>query len=78
MGTVTQYQLALAENNQLNLEKLWQREPSNSMKTNTLVVDERRVVVGGLQPDGSGVIEIWEREKEMSSLVQQVQKPKLA
>jgi hypothetical protein len=79
MGTVTQYQLVLTESNQLNLEKLWQREPSNSMKTNALVVDERRIVVCGLQSDGSGIIETWEREREMtSSLVQQVQKVKLA
>jgi hypothetical protein len=78
MGTVTQYRLALTGSNQLNLEKLWQREPSNSMKTNSLVVDERRIVVGGLHSDDSGIIEIWEREREMSPLVQQVQKLKLA
>lgn len=62
-GVITQYKLMLEENNMLSLENKWNGETSSSMKPNALIVDERRVIVGGLQHDGSGVIEIWQKMK---------------
>ncbi|KAM6500292.1 WD40-repeat-containing domain protein [Amanita muscaria] len=62
-GVITQYKLMLEENNKLRLEKRWNGETSSSMKPNALIVDEKRVIVGGLQKDGSGVIEIWQKMK---------------
>ena len=45
----------------IELDKLWQKETESIAKVNTLVVDEKRVVVGGLTGDGNGVFEIWKR-----------------
>ncbi|KAF8634084.1 hypothetical protein AX15_001086 [Amanita polypyramis BW_CC] len=61
LGAVIQYRLTLENENQLTLEKLWQRDVSRSIKVNALLVDEKRIIAGGLQSDGSGIIEIWQK-----------------
>jgi hypothetical protein len=45
----------------IELDKLWQKETKSIKKVNTLVVDEKRIIVGGLTGDGNGVFEIWKR-----------------
>lgn len=45
----------------MELDKLWQKETESIEKVNTLIVDEKRIVVGGLTADGNGVFEIWRR-----------------
>ncbi|KAF8735152.1 hypothetical protein AX14_002657 [Amanita brunnescens Koide BX004] len=62
MGVIIQYRLVLEKENELKLEKLWERDGGEPIKVNVVVVDEKRVVIGGLQPDGTGVIEIWQKE----------------
>lgn len=45
----------------VELNKIWQKETESIEKVNALVADDRRVIVGGLTADGSGVFEIWKR-----------------
>jgi hypothetical protein len=45
----------------IELDRLWQKETENIRKVNALVVDEKRIVVGGLTDVGNGVFEIWKR-----------------
>lgn len=63
LGVIIQYQVVLEKEDEFKLEKLWEREARVPIKVNVLVVDDKRVVIGGLQPDGSGVIEIWQKEQ---------------
>ena len=44
------------------LQRLWQKESLGLEKVNALVVDERRIIVGGFSADGRGVIEIWKQD----------------
>ena len=44
------------------LDKIWQQETQSIKKVNALVVDDKRVVVGGLTAEGKGVIEIWKKD----------------
>ena len=45
----------------IELDKLWQNQTASIAKVNTLIVDDKRIVVGGLTADGNGVFEIWKR-----------------
>lgn len=45
----------------IELDKLWQKETESIKKVNALVVDEKRIIIGGLTEDGNGVFEIWKR-----------------
>jgi len=45
----------------IELDKLWQKQTESIKKVNTLVVDEKRIIIGGLTGEGNGVIEIWKR-----------------
>ncbi len=63
MGMTILYRLVLEKENELKLTKLWERDVAESIKVNVLITDEKRVVTGGLQPDGTGVIEIWQKEQ---------------
>ena len=60
---IIQYRLVFEKENVFKLEKLWERDVREPIKVNVLVVDDKRVVIGGLQPDGTGVIEIWQKEQ---------------
>lgn len=46
----------------VTLFKIWEQETQSVKKVNALVVDEKRVVVGGLTAEGKGVIEIWKKD----------------
>lgn len=63
MGVTMLYRLVLEQENELKLTKLWERNVAESIKVNALITDEKRVVTGGLQPDGTGIIEIWQKEQ---------------
>jgi len=63
MGVTILYRLDLEKENELKLMKLWERNVAESIKVNVLITDEKRVVTGGLQPDGTGIIEIWQKEQ---------------
>lgn len=63
LGMIIQYRLVLEKENEFKLERLWERDAKEPIKVNALVVDDKRVVIGGLQPDGSGVVEIWQKEQ---------------
>ncbi|KAJ7174017.1 WD40-repeat-containing domain protein, partial [Mycena crocata] len=62
LGSINQYRIVRQENDPLQLVKIWQGQTSAINKVNTLIIDERRVVVAGLTPDGKGIIEIWNKE----------------
>jgi hypothetical protein len=44
-----------------DLKYLWTKDTEIVAKVNALIVDERRVIIGGLGKENKGVIEIWNR-----------------
>lgn len=62
LGVISQFTLVYDEKTgSINLSRTWQKETENVKKVNALVVGEKRIIVGGLKADGSGVFEIWKR-----------------
>ena len=62
LGVMTRYCLIYdQEEGSIELDKTWQKKADSVGKVNALVVDEKRVIVGGLKADGKGVFEIWKR-----------------
>ncbi|KAJ2929583.1 hypothetical protein H1R20_g7512, partial [Candolleomyces eurysporus] len=62
LGVITQYELiydSQANDGRAILKQLWQGNVTSIEKVNTILVDEKRIVVGGLEKDGKGVIEVW-------------------
>jgi len=67
MGVISQYEVNFGENQKtvksgvhcVGLNKTWEQKTQNVQKVNTLAVDEKRVIVGGLTANGTGVFEIW-------------------
>ncbi|RXW22071.1 hypothetical protein EST38_g3782 [Candolleomyces aberdarensis] len=76
LGVIMQYELiydSQANNGRAILKQLWQGNVTSIEKVNTILVDEKRIVVGGLKMDGKGVIEVWswkqpEQQQEQDSL----------
>ncbi|KAJ2935831.1 hypothetical protein H1R20_g1265, partial [Candolleomyces eurysporus] len=76
LGVITQYELiydSQANDGRAILKQLWQGNVTSIEKVNTILVDEKRIVVGGLEKDGKGVIELWnwkqpEHQQEQDSL----------
>ena len=67
LGHLTQYHLIYdEEEGSVVLQQLWQRGSPGLQKVNALVVDEKRIIVGGLSADGQGVIEIWKQNAPTS------------
>ncbi|KAK2466708.1 hypothetical protein APHAL10511_000966 [Amanita phalloides] len=62
MGVITHYRL-VSEQKQIVLEKLWERADPQAIRMNAVVADEKRIITGGLQMDGSGIIEIWQKQQ---------------
>ena len=57
LGVITQYELlydSQANDGRAILKQLWQGNVTSMEKVNTMLVDERRIVVGGLKKDGKG------------------------
>ena len=46
-----------------NVEVIWTRETEHVAKVNALTVNESCVSIGGLDQQGRGIIEIWDRDK---------------
>ena len=65
LGVITQYELiydAQDDQGQALLRRLWQGDVKTIEKVNAMLVDDRRIIVGGLSKDGKGVIEVWKKE----------------
>ncbi|KAG6910284.1 hypothetical protein DXG01_011681 [Tephrocybe rancida] len=63
LGVLSRYEVVVDDDEEsVTTNKIWQGETQNVKKVNALVVDEKRVVVGGLTAEGKGVIEIRKRE----------------
>ena len=70
LGNLTRYHLIYDEKEgSVVLQQLWQKESLGLEKVNALVVDEKRIVVGGFATDGRGVIEIWKQNAPASQVV---------
>ncbi|KAJ7741586.1 WD40-repeat-containing domain protein [Mycena maculata] len=59
LGNVMQYRLIRQETT-AQLVKIWEGNTGNISKVNTLIIDERRVVIAGLSENAKGVVEIWD------------------
>lgn len=67
LGNLTQYHLVYdEEEGSVVLQQLWQKESLGLEKVNALIVDEKRIIVGGFSADGRGVIEIWKQNAPIS------------
>lgn len=67
LGNLTQYHLVYdEEEGSVVLQQLWQKESLGLEKVNALIVDEKRIIVGGLSANGRGVIEIWKQNVPIS------------
>lgn len=63
LGVTVRYQVLVDDDEGiLALDKLWQQETQTVKKVNCLVVDDKRVIVGGLTAEGNGVFEIWKKD----------------
>jgi hypothetical protein len=70
LGNLTQYHLIYdEEEGSVVLQQLWQKESLGLEKANALVVDEKRIIVGGFSADGRGVIEIWKQNVPISQVI---------
>ncbi|TFK42297.1 WD40-repeat-containing domain protein [Crucibulum laeve] len=69
MGLLTQYQLVYDETEgSVILKQIWKKESTGIEKVNTLLADDKRLVVGGFAANGKGVIEIWKQEAPHTSM----------
>jgi len=67
LGNLTQCHLLHdGEEGSVVLQQLWQKKSLGLEKVNALIVDEKRIIVGGLSADGRGVIEIWKQKAPVS------------
>jgi hypothetical protein len=67
LGVMTRYCLIYdQEEGNIQLDKTWQKKTESIEKVNALVVDEKRIIVGGLTTDGNGIFEIWKRYTDSS------------
>ncbi|KAG6876465.1 hypothetical protein C0993_002855 [Termitomyces sp. T159_Od127] len=67
LGVMTRYEVVYDyDEGSVTLDKIWEQETQSVKKVNALVVDENRVIVGGLTSEGKGVIEIWKKDVVMS------------
>ncbi|KAJ3524915.1 hypothetical protein NMY22_g10794 [Coprinellus aureogranulatus] len=67
LGVITQYELLYDPQNaggQALLRQVWKGDVKAIEKVNALLVDERRILVGGLAKDGKGIIEVWNLKKQ--------------
>ncbi|KAF9053018.1 WD40-repeat-containing domain protein [Panaeolus papilionaceus] len=60
LGKIVRY--SLEESGETAFRELWQGESKNLSKVNALVVDDKRIILGGFSREGKGVIEIWKQE----------------
>lgn len=61
LGSITSHQICgLTGNGGLTARSVWNRNAEDIFKVNAMVVCGNLLVLGGLQKDGTGIIEIWE------------------
>ena len=48
----------------IKLDKKWQKKTGKVEKVNALVVDDKRMIIGGLTSNGKGIFEVWKREDQ--------------
>ncbi|KAF5315596.1 hypothetical protein D9611_005050 [Ephemerocybe angulata] len=68
LGVITQYELVYdpqADEGRALLKQLWQGNVTSALdKVNTMLVDEKRIVIGGMSKDLKGVFEIWKKQED--------------
>ena len=70
LGNLTQYHLIYdEEEGSVVLQQLWKNESLGLEKANALIVDEKRIIVGGFSADGRGIIEIWKQNVPISQVI---------
>ena len=70
LGNLTHYHLIYdGKEGSVVLQQLWQKEILGLEKVNALIVDEKRIIVGGFSADGRGVIGIWKRNEPIPQAV---------
>ncbi|XP_006457872.1 hypothetical protein AGABI2DRAFT_190271 [Agaricus bisporus var. bisporus H97] len=62
-GAITHYNLIYGnDTGAVVYQAVWHRQCENMIKVNALIVDEKRIVVGGFDESGKGVIDIWKMD----------------
>jgi hypothetical protein len=62
-GAITHYNLIYGNNTgEVLYQAMWHHQCENMIKVNSLIVDEKRIVWGGFDANGKGVIDIWKME----------------
>ncbi|KAG6817795.1 hypothetical protein H0H87_003203 [Tephrocybe sp. NHM501043] len=62
LGVMSRYEIEVDNEGSVIVDQLWEEGTKSVKKVNALVVDDKRVIVGGLTAEGKGVVEIWNRE----------------
>lgn len=63
MGVITHFKLIYEQHQgSVFLQQTFRTECQGLEKVNTLLADDRRLVVGGFDNKGKGVIQIWKQE----------------
>ncbi|KAG6820853.1 hypothetical protein H0H93_010680 [Arthromyces matolae] len=63
LGVISRHTLSFdVDKGSVTINKIWQRDTREVKKVNALVVDDKRIVVGGLTAQGKGIIEIWKKD----------------
>jgi hypothetical protein len=59
-GSITHYNLTYGgDTGSVTYQAIWHHQCETMIKVNAMVVDEKRIVVGGFDETGKGVIDIW-------------------
>ncbi|THU85646.1 WD40 repeat-like protein [Dendrothele bispora CBS 962.96] len=62
LGTLAQFCLERNDKGAGEAKELWRAEAKITEKVNALVVNDTKIVIGGFDKDGKGIIEIWEKQ----------------
>ncbi|PCH37860.1 hypothetical protein WOLCODRAFT_135884 [Wolfiporia cocos MD-104 SS10] len=60
LGTLARYQISRNEGGNLHSERTWSAEAKAIEKVNAISINEKWLVVGGLDKAGKGVAEVWD------------------
>ncbi|TFK63229.1 hypothetical protein BDN72DRAFT_826806 [Pluteus cervinus] len=65
LGVVTQYLLDYDSSlGKLKISELWEQKTHSIEKVNALVVDDKRIIIGGFDNNGRGMIELWQKGEQ--------------
>lgn len=66
LGLVTQYELDYNPTlGKVELFEKWQKQTHIIEKVNALIIDQKRMVIGGFDKGERGIIEIWDQMAEV-------------